>query len=282
MTISPGRVGELIKPLMLKQFFGVRVRRGVPLVFCERLTDLFGMNLLTILTFTPFALKMASQRGDASVAEKFGMGAIMIFFIAQLVFMVLVVALVRRRKFVGGILLRLRHPRLRKAAKGLLHMYLSCYDLLTLARLGKATLIASASWFFECVAGWLICLGLGLATPESLFSVSAPGVSLWDVTFIFCIASIAGGLSTLPGGLGGFELVTDQLLKMLLFGGVMAATLFPDPESAYGAIGAFMVILRAFTLFYAVLLGFAFIGITTRAYHHAIDWTEIERSRQAH
>jgi uncharacterized membrane protein YbhN (UPF0104 family) len=286
MTISPGRFGELIKPHMLSRLFGVRIIRGVPLVFCERLTDLFGMNVLTLLAFAPFVLHRGALGAGASMPTRFGMAAVTAFFALQLAFMIAAVALIRRKRLVTGMLLWLGRGRLRRLARPLLGMYFDCYDLLTLRRLGWGTLLASFSWSFEVIAFWLICLGVGLATRESLFSLSAPGLSLWDAAFIFCLASIFGGLSTMPGGLGGFEVVTDQLLKMLLISSVTLGVLFPGQpfdaarEAAYGSVGAAIAILRAFTLFYAVILGFVFIGVTTKAYHRRMDWAEFEHVKE--
>lgn len=285
MTISPGRVGELIKPFMLRHHFGVRFLRGVPLVFCERLTDLFGMNLLTLIAFGPFALRVARRGDEPSVAVQIGLAAVTLFFVFQLAFMVAAVALIRRRRIVARLLLWPRHRRLRRPLRALLRLYFDCYDLLTLPRLGLGTLIAAVSWSFEVVAMWVICLGLGLATPESPLSVSAPGLTLWDAAFIFCVASIAGGLSGLPGGLGGAEGVMDQLLKMTLISAHTLGTLWAGlppvaaKAAAVGSIAASIAILRAFTLFYAVVLGFLFLALTARIFHRRIDWEALEEAR---
>src|SRR5437773_2704558 len=50
MCISPARAGELIKPFMYKEYFGQKMRRTIPLVFCERVSDLLGMMVICVLT----------------------------------------------------------------------------------------------------------------------------------------------------------------------------------------------------------------------------------------
>ena len=46
MSITPGKVGELLKSAMLKEQFDVPIARSAPVVVAERVTDLAGMALL--------------------------------------------------------------------------------------------------------------------------------------------------------------------------------------------------------------------------------------------
>jgi uncharacterized protein (TIRG00374 family) len=114
--------------------------------------------------------------------------------------------------------------------------------------------MAAFSWFFECIAVLLILHGVG-----------AQGVTIWDATFVFCMATIFGGfLFFLPGGLGGFEASMIALLALLGVAG-------------YQAVPA-TFITRVCTLFFSVALGFAFILITSAAYHRPLEWDEFQRA----
>lgn len=251
MAISPGRVGELIKPFMYKEYFGKNMRRSIPLVFCERLTDLMGMIVLALISVIPFTAAVAKRHGDG------GSGTTeMLIYVLLGVSAVLMVAglfFARSKKLVYGILnLGMRVQRLRGPVKHLRHLYFATYPLLTVRNLGIATLLAAISWSFEVAAADLILAGVG-----------APEVSLVEITFVFCMATIVGGfLFFLPGGLGGFEGAAYRLLSLL---GVGKNEIVPA-----------ILIIRFCTLFFAVALGFLFILLTSWRYHKALKWDKFE------
>lgn len=248
MAISPARIGELIKPFMYKEYFGQKMRRSVPLVFCERLSDLFGMIVLGALTLVPF-MRAVTPEGEMDVSTK----VVYLFFGFSIIAMILLMALLRSKRLVyGGLKLFARGQRGRKILPKLRHLYRSTYPLLTARNLIVSTLIATASWFFECIALWLILHGVG-----------ATGVTIGQAGFIFCMATIFGGfLFFLPGGLGGFEASMMALLTLL---GI----------EKYQAVPA-VFITRACTLFFSVGLGFLFILLTSMRYRKAMAWDEFE------
>ena len=92
-----------------------------------------------------------------------------------------------------------------------------------------AVLVSVVSWFFECLALYLILDGLGAPIP------------LRAATFLYAFASLAGAVSMLPGGLG----VAEGSLTGLLVG--LGARL-PDAAAA-------TLLVRAATLWLAVSLG---------------------------
>ena len=48
MVLSPGKVGEVLKSVLLKRSFGVPVRRSAPIVLVERITDGLGVVVVTL------------------------------------------------------------------------------------------------------------------------------------------------------------------------------------------------------------------------------------------
>lgn len=251
MAISPGRVGELIKPFMYKEYFGQKMRKTIPLVFCERISDLLGMIVLAIIT-VPFFMSAGNDPVNNSLTL-----LIYGFLIFAVVTMMAGILMVRNKKIVYFFLANLRKVRkLRGISRKIFHLYQSTYPLLTPKNLIIATSLASISWFFECIAMDLILKGVG-----------AENLTLPQVTFIFCMSTIFGGfLFFLPGGLGGFEGASQKMLTML---GVAKHVATPA-----------ILITRFSTLFFAVALGFIFILITSLKYHKSINWNEFEKASE--
>ncbi len=251
MAISPGRIGELIKPFMYKEYFGQKMRRSIPLVFCERVSDLLGMIVLGVATVVPYMATAGSGRFTGPITT----GAIYAFLALSVVTMVVLVGVLRSKRMMYRILIGLgRRRRLAGPMSKLRKLYHRTYPLLTARNLAVTTAMASVSWFFECVAVLLILHGVG-----------ATGVTLPHATFIFCMATILGGFFFfLPGGLGGFE---PTMIGMLALLGV----------AKYLAVPA-VFIARASTLFFSVALGFVFILVTSAFYRKTFEWDQFERA----
>lgn len=250
MCISPGRIGELIKPFMLKEYFDQKMRRTIPLVFCERVSDLLGMILLALASMGSFMAGVTRGRIDG---HWFSSAFIYGFLIFSAVFMLALVWAIHQKQWFYGLLAALsRWNRFKTTAHRLRKLYFATYPLLTPRNLLITTAMAAFSWSFECVALYLILQGVG-----------ATSVTLGQATFIFCMATIFGGfLFFLPGGIGGFE--TTLALMLILLG-----------VERYKAVPAIFLI-RFCTLFFSVALGFLFILITTAKYHKGIQWQAFE------
>lgn len=253
MCISPGRIGELIKPLMYKEYYDQPLKRTIPLVFCERLTDLLGMLVLCGATLFAFIDGIKQAGVDESQASvPLGIETVAPFLILSVVLLAVLIALVRSRRFVGLMLnLIPKHEKLDKIKEKLEGLYNSTYPLLTGYNLTAMTLFATFSWFFECYATYVL----------SRYGLGVESITLVQVIFIFCFASIVGGLFFLPGGLGGFEAV--MIASYILLGAA-------DPAVAI------TFLCRAGTLFFGVAVGVTAILITTRYFHKAVAWDEFE------
>jgi uncharacterized protein (TIRG00374 family) len=250
MCISPGRIGELIKPFMLKEYFDQKMRRTIPLVFCERISDLLGMIVLAMATMGSFMAGVTRGRVDG---HWFTSSFIYGFLVFSAVFMLALVWIIHQKRWFYSLIGTLgKVRRLRMTAWRLRKLYYSTYPLLTPKNLLTTTAMATFSWSFECVALYLILQGVG-----------ATSVTLAQAAFIFCMATIFGGfLFFLPGGIGGFE--TTLALMLILLG-----------VERYQAVPAIFLI-RFCTLFFSVALGFIFILVTTARYHKAIEWQQFE------
>jgi uncharacterized membrane protein YbhN (UPF0104 family) len=103
------------------------------------------------------------------------------------------------------------------------------------------TALSLFAWAAEGVGLWLLVGGFGAATPLGL------------TVFFYATATLAGALIPVPGGLGVVEtMIREQLVRL---GGA------PEAEAT-----AAMILIRFATLWWAVLVGFAALGVL-RARH---------------
>ncbi len=186
LSITPAKLGELVKAYLLREMHDVPVPKTAPIVVAERVTDLIALLALAVI-------------GVAA----FGVDATLVVIAGALIGLGLVLLAWPRptRALIDlatgpGALRRLRVP-LHETFDGLVAL---CRP----ATLAVATLIAIPSWGCECVGFALICNAF-------------PGahVDLGLAMVIYAGTTIAGALSFLPGGLG----VTEGAMTVALVEG---------------------------------------------------------------
>lgn len=128
MTITPGKVGELLKCGLLKRSFEVPVRRSAPVVLAERVTDATGVVVLAVV-------------GGAGTRD----------------WPLLVAAVVA----VGAVVVLVRSPLLERFAR-LGEAPGAARALLGTKLLVGMTLLSAVSWLFECLAAYVCVRGLRL------------------------------------------------------------------------------------------------------------------------
>ncbi len=225
MTISPAKLGEVLKSFMLRERRGVPVSRSAPVVVAERATDVIGVVVLGAAG----ALTYRGGRGVLAVA---------------LVLMLAFVALVQWR----SLCLRLlgaaeRLPLVSRYYRQIEEFYLHSHVLFKARNLLPAAILSTAGWFCECIAAWLCLRGLGVELPLLL------------VTFVFVVASLAGALAMLPGGVGVAE---AGMAGLLVVNGVER-----------GAAVAGTLLIRLTTFWFAIALGLVGVFIYRLVYGDA-------------
>ena len=232
MSVTPGRVGELIRMRWLRRETGWSFERTAPLVLVDRAADLAAMAILLALAV---ALSASGMAGG--------------FPVAILAIIAAIVAtrpkLLRAVAGIGHVLTRKNFPRLfarvRRAA-----LSLSAFS-------SPTTLLAAGAfgvigWFAECYAFHLLLGWLGA------------DIGLWKGVGIFIFATMAGGLTGAPGGLGGAE-------------AAMVALLVLDGVPLEIAVPATLVI-RVTTLWFAILIGLGLLPIAENRSKRAQDALE--------
>ncbi len=183
LSITPGKLGELIKSYLLRESCGIPVTQSAPIVIAERVTDLLALMVLGV-----FGVALYGVAGSMVAA-----GAVVI----GVGFIILAWPNLAHRSMD----LVCRPRMLQKFAPRLRSVYDGLSSLLRPRPLSWASAQSIVAWMAECVGFWVILLAF-------------PGtdVSLGLSTLIYAATTIAGALSFLPGGI----LVTEASMILLL------------------------------------------------------------------
>lgn len=186
MSVTPGKLGEVLKSYLLKSQNGTPISRSAPIVLAERLTDF--CSLLILISLGVFTLQYGTS-----------------VFIVILVLMLLFLGMASWKRFaLAAIDFTQKLPFLRRHTAKLHTAYESTYILIAPRRMTVAVGLSLLAWFCECLGFYLVLTGLG-----------AP-ITLFMATFIYAFATIAGAITMLPGGIGVTEGSMTGLL--ILFG----------------------------------------------------------------
>jgi uncharacterized membrane protein YbhN (UPF0104 family) len=184
LTLTPGKVGELVKSWMLWERYGVPAARSAPMIVADRITD--GCAMLALASLGAVLL---------------GRGRVPWLLIVAIVALI---ALLRSRRVMLPLLrLAARLPRLGALEHQLHELLDSGQALLEPDIFAYALGLGLVGWGLE---GLIVYLALGMfGYPLSV------GASL----LVVASAAIAGGVSALPGGVGAAEGVMVGLLLWL-------------------------------------------------------------------
>ena len=175
MTISPGKLGEVLKSVFVRRVSGVPIARTAPAVVAERATDGTGMVAWGFLG--AFALGLSPRT--------------MLVFLAVAVFGIAVLRSKRLSLLAERLLSRL--PLVGRFSPHLRDFHSASNELLGSGPLLVGTIISFVAWGFECLGVYLCAVGLGA------------DLSFLTIVFIFAVSSLLGVLSMLPGGIGAVE-----------------------------------------------------------------------------
>jgi uncharacterized protein (TIRG00374 family) len=215
MSVTPGKMGEVLKSFLLRQRNGTAISRSAPIVLAERLTDGIAMLLLMGLGLTLYPPARP-------------------LFIVLVLLTIAGIVIVQRQALALSIIRFVsRLPFGQRVAPRLETIYTTTAQLLHWRILLVSTLISVVSWGFECVAFFFVLMGVG-SDPSWLLLLQA--------TFIFAASTLFGLVSFLPGGLGASEVSSVGLLVALVGLSASAAT-------------TATIVIRFCTLWFGVLLG---------------------------
>jgi len=185
MSVTPGRVGELIRMRWIARETGWSFERTAPLVLIDRASDLAAMGLILCL-----ALSLAA-------------GGIALALPVALLALTTAIIVTRPAVLYGlatwfhkttGLFPRIM-TRIRRAAQSL-RAFSHPQTLVFAAFLGLIGWLAEG-YAFHLLLGWF-----------------GADIGFWSAVMIFVFSTLAGGLTGAPGGLGGAEAAMVALLYM--------------------------------------------------------------------
>lgn len=175
MTISPGKLGEVLKSVFVRRVSGVPIARTAPAVVAERATD--GTGMVAWGCLGAFALGLSPRT--------------MLVFLAVAVFGIAVLRSKRLSLLAERLLSRL--PLVGRFSLHLRDFHSASNEHLGPGPLVVGTIISFVAWGFECLGVYLCAVGLGA------------DLGFLTVVFVFAVSSLLGVLSMLPGGIGAVE-----------------------------------------------------------------------------
>ena len=187
LTVTPGKLGEAVKAVLLRASHGIAMARTAPIVVAERVTDLVALLLLALVGVFSFDVdKRFLVAGAVLVVGGAASWSPSIRWRA------------RRSASPGGCRCCVAS---RTAWRTSTPTPRCCWRP---GRWCVASLLAICSWFLECLAFWVVVHGF-------------PGASIGirAATFVYAATTVAGALSFLPGGLGVTEAGMLALLRRL-------------------------------------------------------------------
>lgn len=185
MSVTPGRVGELIRMRWLRRETGWAVERTAPLVLMDRASDLAAMGLI-------LAGAIALSAGGIAMATPVALLALGAAYVAT-------------------------RPRLLAACVTYLYKTLGKFPRL----MGRVRMAARSLGVFSKGPVMAAALGLGLIgwfaegyAFHLLLMWMGADIGLAKAVAIFTFSTIAGGLTGAPGGVGGAEAAMVALLSL--------------------------------------------------------------------
>lgn len=184
MSVTPGKMGEVYKSLLLYEYRAISIARTASVVIAERLLDLVALVFLVSLGSTAF------EHGRA------------VAIVGSLVVLAIVLGCTVRAlgEFAFGRLERIRFtsrfvPKLRET-----------YDALQALTRPRPFFIGGSyallGWTLECLATWVLIGGF-----------AGSGIGWEGATFGYAAGTLAGALAMLPGGLGVAEVGMAGLFR---------------------------------------------------------------------
>ncbi len=175
MSITPGKVGELLKSYLIKEYNKTSIHASAPVILVERLGDFVSLLLIAMIGAIYFDF------GRQIVSITLIVFGFFLFGLSYRPFAEPVIRYLSNLKIFGGI------------SEKILVAYEHSYKLLRPLPLFSMLLLACIAWGFEALGLYII---LQIFNTEASF--------FWSL-FVYSFSTIIGGLLLVPGGIGPTE-----------------------------------------------------------------------------
>jgi glycosyltransferase 2 family protein len=254
--VLPGRVGELARPVLLRQKRGVPMTTGLSTIAAERIFDLISLIAMFVLFFSTVAGNIGMEGTylgvelDGEVLKSIVTGMIRLSIALALFIVLLTIDTSRNaiKQMIDGIgrwFSRLI-PGLKRPIDRLFNLAQSIIDNVAVG----LSLVRNPIQLAYC-AGLTVLIWALTAVSYSLFALGCPGItlSLWEFTTVMVIICFVIALPSVPGFWGLWEA-----------GGVFALSIFGVAEK--DALG-FTLVNHASQIFPVIGIGLVSALITS-------------------
>ena len=199
MVVSPGKVAEVLKSVLLKMQTGVPVARSVPIVIAERVVD--GLAVIVTLVIT---LVVAGDQLELGEYGELSRG--IIFSSAAILAFGLIVVQIRPLAYFF-LNLTARLPLVQRLHMPLVEFYEASYQIFKIRHVIPTTIMGMGVYISSTLGFLLILWGFGLEMSWNLFLQAA---------FLVGVASAIGALSFIPNGAGVTEISNAAMLRAIV------------------------------------------------------------------
>jgi len=197
MSVTPGKMGELLKCYILKKIKGTPISVSTSIIFAERITDFISLIIIAVI-----GAYIIGYGREISVS--FGiLFLVLVFIISSRSLSIKIINILERIKF------------LNKFGKSIHNLYEGIYILIRIKPLAIAVFVSLIGWFCECYGFYLTLVAF-----QTHFKVLS-------ASFIYAFSTLLGALMFLPGGLGFTEgSLTGLLMYANIDKGIAVASTF--------------------------------------------------------
>ncbi|MEZ4667488.1 MAG: lysylphosphatidylglycerol synthase transmembrane domain-containing protein [Anaerolineae bacterium] len=195
MAVSPGKVAEVLKAVVLKVKTGVPVARSAPVVIAERVVD--GVAVL-VMSLGAFFLA-----GDAINIGNYRF----LIILSAILLIVGLVGLQIRPVVYWGLNLVKHFPLLHRVHKPLLDFYESSREILQLRHVIPTSILGMIAHLTDAIGFSVILSGFGVEFSQTV---------LLQSIFITGLTAMIGALSGVPNGAGVTEVSSSSMLQVIV------------------------------------------------------------------
>lgn len=196
MAVSPGKIAEMLKAIVLKTKTGIPIARSAPVIIAERVVDGVAVILLAFA-----AILLAGDSIQLPGEYRF-----MILLSAGLLLFGLIAVQIRPLAFFLLDILR-RLPLIRRLHEPLVTFYDSSHEIFKLRHVIPTTAFGVIAALCDAVGFVIILSGFGLAFSWEL---------LYQAVVIISLSSAIGALSGVPNGAGITEISVSAMLMAIV------------------------------------------------------------------
>lgn len=254
-AVSPGKIAEVLKSVILKVKTGVPVAKSAPVVIAERVVDGVAVIVVAVLAFV-----LAGENinlGNYGIllvisAGLLAVGLVVVQIVPLAYFFLNIIALL-------PVVKRIHHP--------LVSFYESSREVFHLKHVIPTAVLGAIAYIGDSICFVIILYGFGFEPTWTLFL---------QATFIVGVAAAIGALSGVPNGAGVTEISTGAMLLVIV--APQQAVMTPAVASAAALLEGF------FHKWFRVLVG-ALVAVFFRhrlftpSVVAAIDEIELDRAQ---